>query len=199
MRKITFAVFAIILAAFSNLADAVSQEPPPSGAESVSRGSIPEALLRPGRGEAPRYPIDTVIGELGSGQASEAAFRFANSICEGLLSGDKSSPLLITVNSSLRENYLSTIEIIGPLSYRIGGGREEADGAVSFLVRFLGREHGISGELYIRYRTRVNQETGATSGSWIFEDLLLDEAKDRVVEQQESIYRYDFNPYERFF
>ncbi|MDR2922901.1 MAG: hypothetical protein LBU85_06135, partial [Treponema sp.] len=32
-------------------------------------GSIPEELLRPRRGEAPRYPVDTVIGELGQGKA----------------------------------------------------------------------------------------------------------------------------------
>jgi len=193
MRVIAVAVLVIFLTAFSNLVIAVPQESAPS------RGSIPEALLRPGHGEAPRYPIDTVIGELGRGQASEAAFNFANMICEGLLSGDMNNAFLITVSSSLRENYLSTIEIIGPLSYRIGGGREEVDGAVSFLVRFIGREHGISGELYVRNRTRVNQETGVSTSAWIFEDLLLDEAKDRMVEQQESIYRYDFNPYERFF
>ena len=196
MRIIRFA-FLIFLSAFAGLA--VSQEEAPQALISLSRGSIPEALIRPVRGEAPRYPVDTVIGELGRGRASEAAFTFAGSVCEGLLSGDKTHPSLVTINSKLRESYLATIEIIGPLNYRIGGGREEADGAVSFLVRFLGREHGISGELYVRHRTRVNQQTGRTTGTWIFEELLLDEVKERIKEQQESIYRYDFNPYERFF
>jgi len=147
----------------------------------------------------PRYPIDTVIGELGKGKASDAAYNFAVSICAGLLSGDAKHASLTTLNAASRESFLSTIEIIGPVGYRIGSGREEADGAVSFLVRFLGREHGISGELYVRFKTRVNQETGKTTGTWIFEELLLDEVKDRVKEQQDSIYRYDFNPYERFF
>jgi hypothetical protein len=84
---------------------------------------------------------------------------------------------------------------ISPTNYRIGGGRQEADGAFSFLVRFFGRDYGISGELYIRLSTRPNRP----SGTWIFEELLFDEARNREVEQQESIYRYDFNPYERFF
>ena len=196
MRVYIFTVFVSVLTLFINPIAAVSQEQ--AVQDNASRGSIPEALLRPGRGEAPRYPIDTVIGELGRGTATEAAFNFASMICEGLLSGDKNNANLVTINSGLRDNYLATIEIIGPLSYRIGGGRDEADGAVSFLVRFIGREHGIAGELYIRYRTRVNQE-GVTTGSWIFEDLLLDDARERETEQNESVYRYDFNPYERFY
>jgi len=170
-------------------ASAFSQDQTP-----MARGSIPEALLRPQRGEPPRYPIDTVIGELGRGNATEAAHSFAVSVCDGLLSGDLRHTSLLTINSSERERYISALDIIVPLSYRLGGGREEADGAISFLVRFIGRDQGISGELYIRFITREN-----TQGHWIFEELLLDEAKDREIEQQESIYRYDFNPYERFF
>jgi hypothetical protein len=160
-----------------------------------SRGSIPEALLRPARGESPRYPIDTVIGELGRGQASEAAYTFANSLCEGLISGEMNDPALVTISSTERQRYITTLNSIDPLSYRIGGGRQEADGAFSFLVRFIGRDLGISGELYIRLAARPNRP----AGTWIFEELLLDEARSREIEQQESVHRYDFNPYERFF
>jgi len=206
MRVIIFAVILIFLTVFSSVEIAVSQETtsetPAAEAPAqppAAKGSIPEPLWRPTRGEAPHYPIDTVIGELGRGKASEAAYNFSVSVCEGLLSGDAKHTSLATINAASRESYLSTIEIIGPIGFRIGGGREEADGAVSFLVRFLGREHGVSGELYVRYRTRLNQQTGRTTGAWIFEELLLDEVKERVKEQQESIYRYDFNPYERFF
>lgn len=158
---------------------------------SQDRGSIPEALLRPGRGEAPRFPIDTVIGELGRGEAPPDAFVFANTVCEALLAGQARHTALSAVASGVRDNYLSALEKIYPISYRLGGGREEADGAVSFLVRFIGRDQGITGELYLRFRTETE--------NWIFEELLLEGAKDRDVEQQESIYRYDFNPYERFF
>jgi len=168
----------------------------------VSRGSIPEELLRPRQVEAPRYPIDTVIGELGRGTASDSAFSFANYISSALLSGNKGNPALASVNSTVRENLLSALEIIAPLSFRIGGGREEADGAISFLVRFIGKDRGITGELYIRYVTRQSQEPDGevkTTGNWVFEELLLEEAKNREVEQRESIYRHDFYPYERFF
>jgi len=167
-----------------------------------SRGSIPEALLRPNRSETPRYPIDTVIGELGRGEAPEGGYVFANSICEGLLSGEMNHRALSSINSSFRESYLSMIDIINPLSYRIGGGREEADGAISFLVRFIGRDHGITGELYIRLIREIVENAAEEQTErtyWKFDDLLLEEAKNKEIEQKESIYLNDFNPYERFF
>jgi len=167
---------------------------PQEQAGKLSRGSIPEELLRPKRGEAPHYPVDIVIGELGKGTASDAAFSYANYISAALLSGNSENSALAGIDSALRESLLSSLEAIAPLSYRLGGGREEADGAVSFLVRFIGREQGISGELYIRHRARTQE-----SGGWVFEELLLEEAKDRVTEQKESIYKNDFYPYERFY
>jgi hypothetical protein len=170
--------------------------------ERASRGSIPEELLRPKRGEAPRYPIDVVIGELGKGTASDAAFSFANYISAAFLSGNKNNPALASIDSVLKESLLSSLDVISPLSYRLGGGREEADGAVSFLIRFIGKDQGITGELYIRYVTRQTEGADGevkTTGRWIFEELLLEEARDREVEQKESIYRNDFYPYERFY
>ena len=178
-----------IILIFSFLIPAFSQD----------RGSIPEALLRPSRFEAPFYPVDTVIGELGRGEASTAAFVFAESVSTGLLSGRLDHPSLASLNSSYREMYLAALEEINPLNFRLGSGRQEPDGAVSFLVRFLGRDMGITGELYIRYVTRVNDEGVSVGGNWIFEELLLEEAKDRSSEEQNPINRYDFYPYERFF
>jgi hypothetical protein len=170
--------------------------------ERASRGSIPEELLRPKRGEAPRYPIDIVIGEIGKGTASDAAFSFANYISAAFLSGNKDNPALASIDSGLKENLLYSLDVITPLSYRLGGGREEADGAISFLVRFIGKDQGITGELYIRYVTKqIEGDNGeiTTTGRWVFEELLLEEARDRNVEQKESIYRADFYPYERFY
>ncbi|MDR0464785.1 MAG: hypothetical protein LBG94_06695 [Treponema sp.] len=167
-----------------------------------SRGSIPEELLRPARGESPRYPLDIVIGELGRGGASAAAYFYANSVGTGLLSGQTGHPSLSSVSPDLRESYLSALKVVSPVNFRIGGGREEADGAVSFLVRFMGREQGITGELYIRYITRqIDGDDGEirTVGNWVFEELLLDEPMDRSAENNRSVYRNDFNPYERFF
>jgi hypothetical protein len=103
------------------------------------------------------------------------------------------------MRSAYRERYISALNVISPQSYRLGGGREELDGSVSFFIRFVGRDQGITGELYIRHVTRENAEGDVISRNWEFEELLLEEARDREVEQQESIYRVDFNPYERFF
>ena len=170
----------------------------------ISRGSIPEELLRPRRGESPRYPIDTVIGELGRGEATEAAYSFANRIAAGFVSGNMAHPALAAVNVSLRENYLSLLEFIEPGSFRLGSGKGEPDGSVSFLIRFIGRELGVTGELFIRYISRqveedVEGETRiTTTGNWTFEDLILEEAKTRDEEKRESR-RFDFSPYERFF
>jgi len=167
-----------------------------------SRGSIPEELLRPKRGEAPHYPIDTVIGELGKGNASDPAFSYANYLGSAFLSGKKDSPALSSIDSAVKENLLTALEVVNPVSFRIGGGKEEADGAFSFLVRFIGKDKGITGELYIRYVTKEIQgadEEVKITGNWVFEELLLEEAKDREVEQKESIYLNDFYPYERFY
>jgi hypothetical protein len=168
------------------------------------RGSIPEELLRPKRGEIPLFPVDMIIGELGQGKASDAAYSFARLIAAGLVSANMGHPGLSGINVDLLENYLTVLDEIGPRSYRLGGGREEPDGAVSFMIRLIGRESGIAGELFIRYVTRQimpDDEEGEiiTTGSWKFEDLILEEARSREEEQRESLQRFDFSPYERFF
>jgi len=172
--------------------------------DQLYRGSIPEELLRPKRGEAAHYPVDTVIGELGQGSAPDAAYTFARSIAAGLVSANMEHPGLAGINTVLREDYLTVLEEIGSRSYRLGGGREEPDGAVSFVVRFLGKENGITGELFIRDVTKQVQQDNEnaetkTAGSWRFEDLILEEAKSREEEQHDSLQRFDFSPYERFF
>ena len=173
-----FACFFLLLPAF-----AFSQESVPY------RGSIPEELLRPAKGEAAHYPVDIVIGELGRGRASAAAFSYANIIMAAFISDNIEHPALAVINSVIRESYLNLISVIKPVSFRIGGGRVEPDGAVSFLVRFIGREQGITGELYIRY----------IQERWTFDELLLEEPRDREAEQQQAMQRLDFFPYERFY
>jgi len=199
MRLYTLTFLLLLITAFITPEYAFSQEETEEaedaeGTEEAaeeyhSRGSIPEALLRPARGESPRYPIDTVIGELGRGRASQAAYDYAVLLCDGFLSIDMNHATLTSIASTERESILTTLNAIDPLVYRLGGGRNESDGAISFLVRFIGKDKGITGELYIRF----------ASGKWKFDELLLDEAKDRDVERRESIYRNDFNPYERFY
>jgi len=167
-----------------------------------SRGSIPEELLRPKKGEAPRYPVDIVIGSLGRGSASVAAYSYANSVVTGFMSGLTGHPSLASINPVVRESSLAALTAVDPVSFRIGSGRMEADGAVSYLVRFIGKERAITGELYIRYvsgrgEAADGEETAA--GSWAFDELLLEEPRDREMEFREALNRIDFYPYERFY
>lgn len=168
-------------------------------AYSQGRGSIPEILLRPGWGEASRYPVDIVIGELGQGRAPYAAYLYADSVAAGLLSGQVSHPALVSVNPALRENLINSLGRIAPRTFRLGGGKQEPDGAVSFLVRFIGRDYGITGELYIKYSAANVNEDEPEAGSWVFDELLLEEAKRLDAAVQETMDRLDKLPYERFF
>jgi len=123
--------------------------------EMMQRGSIPLELLRPRRdGESPRYPVDTVIGPLGRGRASEEAYRFARNIATALVAGNMNAPALSSANKVFLENCKTALNAVSPRLFRLGGGREEPDGSVSFLVRFAGREEGITGEMYIRSEVR---------------------------------------------
>lgn len=199
-----------------------------SGTAPAASGAvtIPEALRRPRRGEAGRYPVDTVIGPLGAGDAGEDAYRFAGDLLRALTAGNRGAPALSTVESGTLDTILEDLQVINPASCRLGGGRKEADGAVSFLVRFIGREKGISGELYIRADddgtaaedepageiSPVREDERPGDGSpaadggernagkaavWRFDDLVLEEPGDRGAPASEG--RFDFVPYERFF
>jgi len=123
--------------------------------ELIQRGSIPEELLRPRRDEAPRYPVDTVIGPIGQGSAPTEAYGLARRIASALLAGNNSAQVLSSVNKASIEGYIDALNVVNPRYFRLGSGREEPDGSVSFLIRFAGREQGITGELFIRFEERV--------------------------------------------
>jgi len=170
-------------------------------AAQTARGSIPVDLLRPSWGESARYPVDMVIGELGQGKAPAAAYSFANSVSQGFLSGQPGHPSLASVKTDVRDKCLKTLSVISPRNYRIGGGKEEPDGAVSFLVRFIGRDYGITGELYIKNAVKRIEGSGEATQpeSWMFDDLILGEAKSREIELDEASKFINYLPYERFF
>jgi hypothetical protein len=151
-------------------------------------GTIPEQIRRPQvGGEAPYYPRDVVIGELGKGEAPEEAYRFAREVLSAFLYGNSDAAALAGIGPLLLEETRKSLEEISPAKFRIGGGREEEDGSVSFLFRFLGREQGIAGELYIRLQDE----------KWVFDDILTEDPHDTTGRLE--IYPYDFTPYERFF
>jgi hypothetical protein len=161
---------------------------------STSAVPVPEALRRPERGEAPRYPEDLVIGELGQGGAPIGAYQFSQEILSALARGRNDAPVLQR-SSSISESVFEEISGINTRSYRLGGGRYEPDGSVSFLVRFIGRTESITGELFVRFGgTTPDREDG---GRWLLDDLILEE-KFPLSDIRDD-YRYDFSPYERFF
>ena len=165
--------------------------------------SIPEALLRPERGETPRYPKDVVIGEIGRGEAPEEAYLLAKNILSALITGSKDASVLAGYGSILDEDLREEIRSIEPRSYRIGGGRAEADGCVSFLVRFMGPEESISGELFLRQEPAAlasateEAEPAGREGKWILDDLVIEDK--RTLSEIRDSYRFDFSPYERFY
>jgi hypothetical protein len=167
-----------------------AQEPPPQD-DGFGAGTIPDVLRIPRHGEAPRYPKDAVIGELGRGRAPEEAYRYARLCLEALLaalpSGNREAAPLLKEDKALVARLFEELEPIEPRQFRLGGGREEDDGTVSFLVRFLGREKGKAGELFLLQKDET----------WLLDDLLLEEEQDLV--KTHEAYRFDFSPYERFY
>jgi hypothetical protein len=161
--------------------------------ENVWNGTVPEAIHRPQRGEAVRYPQDVVIGVLGRGEAPENAYILAQNFLATLTADNKTAPVISSLDKALSESLFTRIKPISPRKFRIGGGREEADGGVSFLVRFIGREEWISGELYLKLEAGEQSEMAV----WQVDDLVLEEIQD--ITASKDPYPYEFSPYERFF
>ena len=156
--------------------------------DSVSwSGVLPEVVRRPQKGEAPRYPRDTVIGELGPGNAPPAAYRFARNLLAALMGNNRNSRYLQEIDKDRLEGLTAPIKPLAPRKFRVGGGKAEGDGAVSFLFRYIGREQGIAGELYLRLEEQ----------DWLLDDIIFEDA--RSVTEPGEPYPYDFTPYERFF
>lgn len=199
-KRITFVfvtlVFFYIIIGLLPAQDLETEESPLETAETqvveeppvFNQGTIPSELLRPQRGdETIRYPRDTIIGELGRGNASEEAYQFARNLLQGVLSLNRESALLAGQDPALLEELFIGLETIGAQKYRIGGGREEPDDSISFLFRFIGREQTFAGELYIRFEDET----------WKLDDILLEEARD--IAKDGSLYPFSFSSYERFF
>jgi hypothetical protein len=148
---------------------------------------IPEQVRLPQQGEAPRYPEDIVIGSLGPGEASLESFRFTQNLLRELLQEESGLSVLSNLASEEAEKIISILDEIEAEKVRVGGGRKEVDGSVSFLLRFIGTKAWSGGEMYIRQNEDV----------WNLEDLILDKAGEQ--NPANNSYRFDFPPYERFF
>ena len=164
--------------------------------EAAGTQPVPEELRRPEPGEAPRYPKDLVIGELGQGDVSDGAYLFARNIISAVTEGRRDAQIFENSGNIIAESIFDEVEILNPKSYRLGGGRTEVDGCVSFLVRIIGPQESITGELFVRWAEADEAEVSGT-GSWLLDDLILEEK--RVLADIRDSYRYDFSPYERFY
>ena len=190
MRALIKTACFLLVAAFLLAGKGTQDLFPQAGTGTLTVGTIPDALRRPQTGESPRYPQDVVIGELGRGQAPEEAYRFARGLLAALAAGNSGSPALADAPPALIESHIRDIgSLDGPRNARIGGGRVEADWNVSFLVRIVGREESVTGELFVR-RTE-------NTGQWFFDDIVLEERRS-LTEIRDS-HRFIFSPYERFF
>ena len=173
-----------------DLAGVLVEEAAEEAAPVFNQGVIPEGLWRPQRGdENPRYPRDAIIGELGQGMASAEAYRYARNLLQGALSLNRESTLLAGTAPALLEELFAGLETVAPQQYRLGGGREEADGSTSFLFRFIGRDMSMAGELYLRFG----------DSAWHLDEIIVEEAKALSESGLVNTYRFDFSPYERFF
>jgi hypothetical protein len=170
--------------------------------ENTERQTIPELLRQPQRGEASRYPVDVIIGSLERGDVPAAAYACAREVMGALIRKNKEAAVFSVINSEDLEKIFSELGKIEPQKFRLGEGREEVDQAVSFLVRFIGREKGMVGELYVRSLVPSDEEAAAAGKNqegviWRLDDLILEEDRrlDEVVEGRS----FDLPPYERFF
>jgi hypothetical protein len=170
---------------------------PLAGAQEDSPAqSIPGVLWQPGRGESPRYPRDLVIGSLARGNVGEGARQAAAQALSALTAGNRNAAIFSSLAAADRNGLFAAVAGVEPRRYRVGEGRAEADGSYSFLVRFIGREQGIAGELYLRFEEPP--EAGASGGGrWLVDDLLLEEA--RPLGEYSGEDAYNLPPYERLF
>ncbi|MDR1363125.1 MAG: hypothetical protein LBJ35_03635 [Spirochaetaceae bacterium] len=150
-------------------------------------GVIPEILIRPSREKTLIYPIDAVIGQLGSGEASLAANNYARNILRDLMRMNKETDSLQNFSPDLLDEAIKKLGEVTPRKVRLGGGRDETDGSVSFLFRFMGAENELSGEIYIR----------SEEGKWKAEDIIFEEPRPLSIGSESFTSTY--TPYERFY
>ncbi|MDR0374591.1 MAG: hypothetical protein LBH85_02590, partial [Treponema sp.] len=112
-------------------------------------GLLPASLSRPQKGEAARYPEDMIIGELGIGEAPEEAYDYVKKTLGGFFGQQQEAE---GVSGDVWQRTKSSIGVISPQKFRLGGGRKEADGNTSFIFRFIGREQWVVGEIYVRFQ-----------------------------------------------
>jgi hypothetical protein len=150
-------------------------------------GVVPEILKRPSLETEWVYPVDAVIGQLGGGEVSDAANAYARAVLRDLMRRNAETAFLKGLGSDQLDEAMAKLGEIEPRKARLGSGRDEIDGSVSFLFRFIGRENGLSGELYIR----------AEDGNWKTEDIIVGDVQ--KLNREGGDFTTVYTPYERFY
>lgn len=136
----------------------------PTDDRPVKRVSSTDPFLPTGS-EAIRLPQDFVIGKIGDEGVEPNAYRFA---VDFLSSVAKSAEVTRFYTDQSRQEAKSIAPLLAPIlpaSVRVGGGTAEGESGVSFLVRFVGKERSVSGELHLVQSSSV----------WLVDELILDE------------------------
>lgn len=123
-------------------------------------------LSIPTGSESPRLPRDYLIGQLGAEDGKAAPYREAAAILEELASG-KTAGRRFTKNgeAGLSEIVERLSSLGSAASVRIGSPVPEGDGGVSYLIRFVGKDASLSGELRLE---------PSENGSWLVDFIALD-------------------------
>jgi hypothetical protein len=150
-------------------------------------GVVPEMLMRPSREKSPVYPSDAVIGQLSDEDAPPSANIYARGVLRDLMRSNKSAETLQNLSPGLLDEASEKLGEVTPRKVRLGGGRTETDGSVSFLFRYMGNENELSGEIYIR-----NEEN-----KWKVEDIIFEEPKKLSIGSES--FDSTYTPYERFY
>jgi hypothetical protein len=178
-KRIRFLLLVVLLVASPGFAQ--------NSETSSFSGVVPEILIRPTRETEWAYPFDAVIGQLGAGEVSAAANTYARGILRDLMRLNDKADTLKDLGPDLLGEAIAKVGEAEPRKVRIGGGRDEPDGSVSFLFRFIGSEKELSGELYIR----------SVAGTWKAEDIIFEDPQ-KLSGGSDSV-NSTFTPYERFY
>lgn len=138
----------------------VAKESPPGPATARPDTAIPSP------GEAIRPPRDYAIGPLGSPGDHVESYRAAVDYCRALAAGTLAADAFHRDGAASAAMLKTELSVLGPgIESRVGSPATPQAGSVSYLVRFLGAESSLSGEIQLRVDD---------AGHWLVDALFLD-------------------------
>jgi hypothetical protein len=130
----------------------------------VKRASSTDPFLPTGS-EAVRLPQDFVIGKIGDEGVGANAYHFAFDFLSSLARSEEVKRFYTDRGRQEAESIAPILAPLLPASVRVGSGSAEGEGGVSFLIRFVGKERSVTGELHLI----------RSSSAWLVDELILDE------------------------